>query len=165
MSDIIEAFIQALLEDSDDVELKRNELAQYFGCAPSQINYVLTTRFSVDHGYIVQSKRGGGGYIMVRRIPAGEENLQACLTEQIGQQINLPRARALIQNLHQNRKVTEREAAIMSAAVANIPMLAGNMQDYARSYVLRSMIKAILNGQCGQNRPASQDDVNGVKEV
>ena len=62
ISDTIEEFIKALLEETEmEIELKRNELAEYFSCAPSQINYVLATRFTLDHGYIIESKRGGGG--------------------------------------------------------------------------------------------------------
>ena len=64
LSDMIEDFINALLNESDgQLELQRNELADYFECAPSQINYVLATRFSVDRGYYIESRRGGGGYI------------------------------------------------------------------------------------------------------
>ena len=62
LSDSIESFIKTLLsQDETEVELKRNELAEYFGCAPSQINYVLATRFTLDDGYIIESRRGGGG--------------------------------------------------------------------------------------------------------
>ena len=68
LSDSIEQFIKDLLnEEATEVELKRNELAEYFGCAPSQINYVLATRFSPDHGYLTESRRGGGGYIRIVR--------------------------------------------------------------------------------------------------
>lgn len=67
MSDLIEMFIKELLEDnsSDMIEIQRNELASYFKCAPSQINYVLTTRFSMDKGYLIESQRGGGGSIKI----------------------------------------------------------------------------------------------------
>ena len=65
LSDSIERFIKTLLEQEEtEIELKRNELAEYFGCAPSQINYVLATRFTPDHGYVIESQRGGGGYIL-----------------------------------------------------------------------------------------------------
>ena len=70
VSDRITAFITALLEEeqgNDWLELKRNELAQIFGCVPSQINYVISTRFNPQHGYEVESKRGGGGFIKIRR--------------------------------------------------------------------------------------------------
>ena len=63
LSDSIEAFIKTLLEDENrEIELRRNELAEHFQCAPSQINYVLATRFTPDHGYVIESRRGGGGY-------------------------------------------------------------------------------------------------------
>ena len=65
LSDSIEDFIKALMEDEQDqqqaIELRRNELAEHFQCAPSQINYVLATRFTPDHGYVIESRRGGGG--------------------------------------------------------------------------------------------------------
>jgi len=67
LSDIIEDFIKDMLQNTQksQLEIKRNELANYFGCAPSQINYVLTTRFTVDKGYYIESKRGGGGHILI----------------------------------------------------------------------------------------------------
>lgn len=66
VSDAIESFIKALLQgDETQVELQRNELAARFGCAPSQINYVLSTRFTCEHGYRIESRRGGGGYVRV----------------------------------------------------------------------------------------------------
>ena len=66
LSDTIEKFIKDLMEEGTQVELRRNELAQHFGCAPSQINYVLAPRFSVDHGYVIESRRGGGGLLSLR---------------------------------------------------------------------------------------------------
>ena len=69
LSDAIEQFIKTMLtQEAPEVELKRNELAEYFNCAPSQINYVLATRFTPDHGYIIESRRGGGGYIRIFRM-------------------------------------------------------------------------------------------------
>ncbi len=62
LSDVIEQFIKDMLDEGAQIELKRNELAEHFGCAPSQINYVLATRFTLNHGYIIESRRGGGGY-------------------------------------------------------------------------------------------------------
>ena len=70
LSDTIEQFIKDLMqqEQQAEIDLKRNELAEYFHCAPSQINYVLSTRFTPDHGYVTSSQRGGGGYIRIVRI-------------------------------------------------------------------------------------------------
>ena len=69
ISDLIAAFIRESLEETDGVlELQRSDLAERFNCVPSQINYVMSTRFSPEHGYIVESRRGGGGYIRIRRV-------------------------------------------------------------------------------------------------
>ena len=80
LSDTIEQFIKDMIseEPQAEVDLKRNELAAYFHCAPSQINYVLSTRFTPDHGYVTSSQRGGGGYIRIVRIVRGA----ACLSAQ-----------------------------------------------------------------------------------
>ncbi len=76
MSDSIESFIKEMMSEADGAyELKRNELASYFGCAPSQINYVLQTRFTRERGYLTESRRGGGGCIKVYRIDIDKHTL------------------------------------------------------------------------------------------
>ena len=88
LSDSIEQFIKELMDEGSQIEVRRNELAQHFGCAPSQINYVLATRFSVDHGYIIESRRGGGGYVrIVRMRERGEGNLLNMLLKRVGNSI------------------------------------------------------------------------------
>ena len=149
VSDGIEAFIRSMMKEDDEVELRRNELAQYFGCAPSQINYVLTTRFSIERGYLVRSKRGGGGYILVQRIPYDGSDLKTCITEQIGQAISLPRARALLANLRQNQAVTARETNVMLAVLDKLPMVSVDQQDAVRAYFLKRMMTAVLHENCG----------------
>ena len=86
LSDTIEQFIKTMLtHDENEIELKRNELAEYFNCAPSQINYVLATRFTPDHGYLIQSRRGGGGYIRIFRMQQDtSEQLVYLLEERVG---------------------------------------------------------------------------------
>ena len=68
VSDIIENFILSTMGNATDINLSRNELADFFNCAPSQINYVLTTRFNLNRGYIIQSQRGGGGFIKIVKL-------------------------------------------------------------------------------------------------
>ena len=118
LSDSIETFIKTLLaEDEPEVELKRNELAEYFGCAPSQINYVLATRFSPDHGYLIESRRGGGGYIrIVRIVQSGAQQLMYLINERIGDAIGEEEASRLVQQLTEQKLVTAQEAALMRAA-------------------------------------------------
>ena len=120
LSDSIENFIKTLLaQDEPEVELKRNELAEYFGCAPSQINYVLATRFSPDHGYIIESRRGGGGYIrIVRVVQSGSQRLLYLINERIGDMIGEQEAARLILQLEEQQLVTRAEGEIMRAAVS-----------------------------------------------
>ncbi len=93
LSDTIEQFIKDMIseEPQAEVDLKRNELAAYFHCAPSQINYVLSTRFTPDPGYVTSSQRGGGGYIRIVRIVRGDhEQLAYLLSDRIGDAITNP---------------------------------------------------------------------------
>ncbi|MBQ4088336.1 MAG: CtsR family transcriptional regulator [Clostridia bacterium] len=142
LSDTIERFIKELLEGDAQVELRRNELAQHFGCAPSQINYVLATRFSVDHGYITESRRGGGGYIrIVRMRERSPETLLSAIIERIGNSISEESAAALIVNLMERNIITRKEALLMRAAVGrNALALPVSAKDILRASVLSSMI-------------------------
>lgn len=83
ISDVIEAYLKRVLQMSgeDIVEIKRSEIADRFECVPSQINYVIKTRFTVEKGYIVESKRGGGGYIRIIRLKP--KSKQALLDEML----------------------------------------------------------------------------------
>ena len=100
LSDAIEKFIKELMEEGAQVEVKRNELAQHFGCAPSQINYVLATRFSVDHGYVIESRRGGGGYVRIVRMQQSPDgNLLSVLLNRVGGEIDEESAVAIIAHL------------------------------------------------------------------
>ncbi len=150
LSDTIEQFIKELLEGDAQVELRRNELAQHFGCAPSQINYVLATRFSVDHGYIIESRRGGGGYIrIVRMRERSPETLLSALLERIGNSISEENAVALISNLMERKIVTKNEALLMRAAVGrNALALPVSAKDVLRASVLSNMIvRAFKNAE------------------
>lgn len=142
LSDTIEQFIKELLEGDAQVELRRNELAQHFGCAPSQINYVLATRFSVDHGYIIESRRGGGGYIrIVRMRERSPETLLSVILERIGNSVSEENALALISNLMERNIVTKNEARLMRAAVGrNALALPVSAKDVLRASVLSNMI-------------------------
>lgn len=83
LADFIEQYLAGILAQQSKIELKRQELAKMFRCAPSQINYVLETRFTFERGYLVESKRGGGGYIRIRQIPWQTEGSLAQILEAI----------------------------------------------------------------------------------
>lgn len=148
LSDAIEQFIKAMLtQEAPEVELKRNELAEYFNCAPSQINYVLATRFTPDHGYIIQSRRGGGGYIRIFRMEQDtSEQLLYMLHERVGDSINALAASHLVQQLRERGLVSEGEAAMMNAALSpqaiSLPLPA-DMKDALRAKILKNMLLEI----------------------
>ncbi|MBQ8555539.1 MAG: CtsR family transcriptional regulator [Clostridia bacterium] len=153
LSDSIESFIKTLLnQEETEVELKRNELAEYFGCAPSQINYVLATRFSPDHGYLIESRRGGGGYIrIVRVVQTGAQRLMYLINERIGEAISEVEAVRLIAQLLEQQLISRNEAEIMRAAISaqalSVPM-PDAMKDAQRARILKTMLTAIAR----QNR-------------
>ena len=151
LSDTIERFIKELMSEDAHIELRRNELAQHFGCAPSQINYVLATRFSVDHGYIIESRRGGGGYVRIVRMRQREEgNLLDALIKRIGNSIDEDTAFAIIQHLCDSKLVTEKEAALIRAAVGrNALALPVSGKDVLRAAVFKNMLIQVFRNAEG----------------
>ena len=145
LSDAIEQFIKTMLtQEAPEVELKRNELAEYFNCAPSQINYVLATRFTPDHGYIIESRRGGGGYIRIFRMAQDtSEQLIYLLNQRVGDSIDALAASHLVQQLREREVVTDGEAAMMNAALSpqalSLP-LSAEMKDALRARILKNML-------------------------
>lgn len=142
LSDTIEQFIKELMSEEAHIELRRNELAQHFGCAPSQINYVLATRFSVDHGYLIESRRGGGGYVRIVRMHQREEgNLLDALLKRVGNSVDEDTANAIIQHLLDCELVTGNEAALMKAAIGkNALSLPVSGKDVLRAAVFKNLL-------------------------
>ena len=148
LSDSIEHFIKELwAENETEVELKRNELAEYFGCAPSQINYVLATRFSPDHGYVTESRRGGGGYIrIVRIVQSSSQRLMYLINDRIGDTLNEEECTRLISQLEEQRVVTADEAALMTSAVSSRSLsvpVTDAMKDALRARMMKSMLTSL----------------------
>ncbi len=153
LSDSIEHFIKTMLsEESTEVELKRNELAEYFGCAPSQINYVLATRFSPDHGYLTESRRGGGGYIrIVRVVESGSQRLMYLINERIGDSLEEDECLRLISQLKEQRIVTADEATLMASAVST-RALGIPVPDAMKGVLRAKMMKSMLMTIAARNR-------------
>lgn len=143
MSDKIESFITELLKEEENewLELKRNELASFFNCVPSQINYVIATRFSPERGYAVESRRGGGGYVRIRRIGYGSENPILAVISQIGNSISYTEAAASLSRLMQNQSITAREAQIMLGGISDSALpLHQPDKDRLRAIILKNML-------------------------
>ena len=148
LSDTIESFIKSLIGEYEGrIDLQRNELAQHFNCAPSQINYVLATRFTPDRGYIIESRRGGGGYIRVVRLNIGESSqLLTLVTTRIGETISERDAADVIYRLVENDIITEKEGALMGAAISDKALsIPAMIKDRMRASILKQMVLALLS--------------------
>ncbi|OPX89597.1 CtsR family transcriptional regulator [Pelotomaculum sp. PtaB.Bin117] len=148
ISDIIERYLKKLLAESiqDFIEIQRSELANRFNCVPSQINYVLTTRFSTGRGYIVESRRGGGGFIRIVKLPLDQRvDLVLDISNLIGDSISQNDAAGLIRRLLEEGLITQREARLMRAAVdGNILRINLPVRDRLRALLLKAMVTAVL---------------------
>lgn len=148
LSDLIEAFIKQMIDDTDGtIEIQRNELASRFNCVPSQINYVIDTRFTTERGYYVESRRGGGGYIKIRRVHVNRpgDYLMHIVTS-MGDSISQQSAEVFINNFIDYDVISEREAMLMKAAVndktlSNVPV---NLRDTLRASILKHMLLSLL---------------------
>ncbi len=147
ISDIIEGYLKQVLELGGEghIEIKRSEIADKFQCVPSQINYVINTRFTAERGYLVESKRGGGGYIRILRVRA---NSQIDLIDDVLRQIeggaSQTMAEDLIYRLIDEQVISKREAKLMLAAIDRSTIdLHLPLRDTIRSKILRAMLTTI----------------------
>ena len=146
LSDIIENFIKSLLQESEGIlELQRNELADYFDCAPSQINYVLATRFSIDQGYYIESRRGGGGFIKIVKLDIEPgDYIHYLITEKIGDRITQRAAETIVTNIQERGIINEREASIMKAALSDkVISIPSTLKENVRANILKAMLLSI----------------------
>ena len=143
ISDIIAQFIDDMInETGGSAELQRIDLANRFKCVPSQINYVISTRFSPEHGYIVESRRGGGGYIRITRVDMGQEMLAMHTVNAIGDSIDLNTAAAMIKNLRQSNVISDSQTRLMLSAISNNALRAiiPIERDTLRASILKQML-------------------------
>lgn len=148
--DIIEDYIKARLNQSTGgiIVLRRSELAEKFQCVPSQINYVLSTRFTSHRGYIIETRRGGGGFVRIIKIPLQKaENLIDVIYEKVGEKISTKEAINMIRYLAEEEVVTKREGYIMENALEAAVPNDTDEDDQNRALILKSMIMVILRHQ------------------
>ncbi|HHW23232.1 MAG TPA: CtsR family transcriptional regulator [Clostridiaceae bacterium] len=147
LSDIIEEFLKALInEEEGAVEIQRNELASKFNCVPSQINYVISTRFTADKGYYVESRRGGGGYISIKRLntESAGEYLMHIITS-IGDRISQLTSEVFINNFVDYNIIETREAMLMKAATSDkvLTEIPVEKRDEVRATILKHMLMSL----------------------
>ncbi len=145
ISDIIEEFIISSLDDDSFIELSRNDLAKFFACVPSQINYVLNTRFTINRGFVVESQRGGGGYIKVTKLKDDNENYLKSALDNCSEPTSLIRANQIVSTLADKKIITNDESEIIKSAISdkalNNPI---NMENILRSNILKQVIIELM---------------------
>lgn len=150
LADYIEAYLKELLSGTPGgtIEIRRRELAEQFRCVPSQINYVLETRFPFEKGYLVESRRGGGGYIRIMRINwRTEKDLFAELTMLIGDAISSEKAEELLLRLVEAKILEEQEAALIRGLVEqSIWAVEPILQERLRATLLKNLLIVTLRG-------------------
>ncbi len=144
MSDIITQRILSMLEESEEniAEIQRNELAAIVGCAPSQINYVLSSRFTPEQGYIIESRRGGGGYVRISRIKLNRSSALMHIINSVGNHLDSMEARIIIENCLQTGLISENSATLMNSALSNavICCIPQELREFYRASVLKQML-------------------------
>lgn len=141
MSDIIEEFIKEMFDDNDFIEIQRNDLAQQFNCVPSQINYVISTRFKPSQGYYVESKRGGGGHITIKRINTTRSNTLMHIISNLENKITAQEVDIFIKNLFSKGYITDKEAKLLKVATSdNVLVIPYDIKDTIRANIFKNML-------------------------
>lgn len=143
LSDLVSERILALLNEQDGIaEICRNELAEDIGCVPSQINYVISSRFTPEHGYIVESRRGGGGYVRITRVQIGSNSPIMHLVNSIGDTLDFPTAKAILGNLYE-QQIISRELFLASLGAFSDKCYR-NISNTDRNIIRAEIMKQIL---------------------
>lgn len=148
LADNMEYYLKKLLDLSASgfLEIKRKELAGKFHCVPSQVNYVLSTRFTLEQGYLVESRRGGKGYLRIRKVDTTGWELPGGILEDLKEENVTPeRAKGIVERLRSGKYISVRESRLMEAALNSIAMLDDReTQSKVRGFLLRRMIEALF---------------------
>lgn len=150
LSDEIEKHLNNLINEyQGKIKIKRNSLADEFDCAPSQINYVLNTRFTTERGYIVESRRGGSGFIRIIKISIDStDDLLRKVLAKVGQSLTKKQADGIIKRLYDNQIINDRERNLMETVFHRKTLnVDRNLRNYLRGNLMKSMLKAILKSE------------------
>lgn len=144
-SDLIEAYLKKILEESNKIEIRRAEMANLFNCVPSQINYVINTRFTIQRGYSVESKRGGGGYIRIAKVQISDSHhLLKQIKQLSGNSLTEKDALIFVQTLYEEGVITKKEGNIILSALAK-PTLTkiDTNEEYLRAQLMHSFLERL----------------------
>ena len=146
MSDMIEEFIKELFNEDDEyIEIQRNDLAEHFNCVPSQINYVISTRFKPSQGYYVESRRGGGGYIKIKKVNMAKNNYLMHIIASLDDQITSNEVDIFLSNFLSYKIISEKEAKLLKVATRdNILSLVHENRDKLRANIFKNMLLNLI---------------------
>ena len=141
ITDVIADFIKDMLEDDDLAIIQRNDLAEHFNCVPSQINYVISTRFTPMQGYYVESSRGGGGCIKIRKVNITHSDYIMHIINSIGNSITAKEIEIFVKNFLDYNIINEKEAKLIKAATSdNVLTLPKETKDEIRARIFKNML-------------------------
>ena len=144
ITDLIASFLQDSLDTAEDgvLEVQRSDLAQKFNCVPSQINYVMSTRFSPERGYIVESRRGGNGYIRITRVQVNRQTLLMHVINSVGGSLDLASARAILSNLVHSGALEHSVGQMILTAVGDkaLAQVPREKRDAVRADILKQVL-------------------------
>ena len=145
ISDIIEEFIKDMLEQDNSAIIQRNDLAEYFNCVPSQINYVIATRFTPVHGYYVESQRGGGGYIKISRVNVTKSDYLMHTITSMGDKITAKEIDIFVNNFLEKSIINEKEARLIKSATNDKVLTYENpTKDEIRAKIFKNMLITLV---------------------
>ena len=142
VSDVIEEFIKEMFSDDEEyIEIQRNDLAEHFNCVPSQINYVIATRFKPSQGYYVESKRGGGGHIRITKVNITKSNYLMHAISSIGNRITAQEVDIFISNFLSEGIISKAEAKLLKVATSdNVLIVSQDVRDSLRANIFKNML-------------------------
>ncbi|WP_373841579.1 CtsR family transcriptional regulator [Limosilactobacillus sp.] len=146
ISDIIEDYLKGIFGDNTQIEIRRSEIADHFNVVPSQINYVIKTRFTIQNGYLVQSKRGGGGYIRIERVNLLDDvDVLDSLVQAIGDSVRERDAFDIVQTLYNEGVISQREGDLMLVALSKqtLSLNNANLENKLRARILVSFLNRL----------------------
>jgi len=146
ISDIIEAYLKKILADNEQIEIRRSEIAKLFNCVPSQINYVINTRFTEQRGYVVNSKRGGGGYIRIVKVQfLDDRDFLEALINNIDSRISQNDTLAIIQKLYDEEILSQKEGNLILAAMSpqTLALNDKQLEEQLRAQILVAVLERL----------------------
>ena len=146
MSDLVAQYIMQMLDEQNvSAEIQRNELAGNLGCVPSQINYVITSRFTPEQGYIVESRRGGGGYIRISRVKMDRGTAMMHIINSVGSSLDKATAEVMLNNMLQRNMLEMQSAKLIAAALSDrtLSQVEQDKRDTVRADLFKNMLLTI----------------------